>query len=58
MELLQKKPGIVGLIAQEDVPLWDIAKQYHTTKDALMEMNQLTDHVLRKGQKIMIVKNV
>lgn len=58
MELLQKKPGIVGLIATEEDSLWNIAKQYHTTQEALMEMNQMSDSTLHKGQKIMIVKSV
>lgn len=58
LDSLQKKPGIVGLIANGEDSLWEIAKQHHTTQEALLEMNQLSDGTLHKGQKIIVVKNV
>ena len=58
MEELRKRPGLIGYIAKEGDLLWNIAKENHTTVSEIMKNNQRKDEVLKKGEKILIVKNV
>ncbi|MCH5332603.1 MAG: DUF3794 domain-containing protein [Agathobacter sp.] len=57
-ELLERQPGLIGYIAQEDEQLWDIAKRYHTTEQEIVETNGLKSPKLKAGDKILIVKCV
>lgn len=58
VEVLQGRPGLTGLVAQEDEDLWDIAKKYHTTEQELIAANGLKSPKLRAGDKIIVVKSV
>ena len=58
MERLQKRPGLVGYLVREQDTLWDIAKNYHTTISQLMEINDLEQPKIQKGDKLLIVKTV
>lgn len=55
---LQEMPGIVGYIVQSGDSLWKIAKKFHTTVDNIMELNGLTEHEIRPGDKLIIVKEI
>lgn len=55
---LQKRPGLIGYIARDGDELWSIAKENHTTIAEIMKNNQKKDESLRRGEKILIVKNV
>ncbi len=57
-EQLQKRPGMTGYLVGREDTLWQIAREYNTTVADLMEINQLTEEVLRPGQKLLIVKRV
>lgn len=57
-EELRRQPGIVGYTVQEGQRLWDIAREYHTTVEKIMEINQLEEENLTPGQKLLIVKEV
>ena len=50
LEKLQKEPGMIGYVVQEGDDLWSIAKHFHTTRQELMETNDLTQETLQKGQ--------
>lgn len=56
-EELQKEPGIVGYVAQGEEMLWNLAKEYRTTEQKLMERNGLKSTQLKKGDKILIVRS-
>lgn len=58
MKKLQDMPGIVGYIVQPGDSLWKIAKKFHTTVDNIMELNGLTEHEIRPGDKLVIVKEI
>ncbi len=58
MEELQKIPGLIGYIAKNGDTLWSVAKQYHTTPEAIMLHNQKKDENLRVGEKLLIVKEI
>lgn len=51
-------PGMVGYIVTEKEKLWDIAKEYRTTVENIVQINNLTTDEVSPGDKIMIVKSV
>lgn len=55
---LQEMPGIVGYVVQSGDSLWKIAKKFHTTVDNIMEINGLTDHAIKPGDKLILVKEI
>lgn len=56
MEEVEKRPGIVGYIVKEGDSLWNLAKNYSTTEQGIMEVNQLDSEEIRPGDKILIFK--
>ncbi len=48
IEMLQKQPGIIGVLRDEGEELWDIAKKYHATAENIIEL----------GNKVLVVKQV
>ena len=56
MEELEKRPGIVGYIVKEGDDLWTLAKRYSTTKEGIMEVNEMTDEMIKQGDRILIFK--
>lgn len=58
MELLKKKPGIVGYVVQPGDSLWKIAREFHTSVDEIMKTNHLTDSAIHPGDKLILIKNV
>jgi len=57
-EELQQLPGLIGYIVKRGDTLWNIAKEYHTTVEAIMLINQKKNDELQIGEKLLIVKNV
>ena len=53
---LEKRPGVIGYIVKESDDLWSLAKRYSTTKEGIMEVNELTDEELKVGDRILIFK--
>ena len=58
MEKLKRMPGIVGYIVQPGDSLWTLARRFHTSVDAIMDTNGLTDDAIRPGDKLILVKTV
>ena len=58
MEEIQNAPGIVGIVLEEGENLFQIAREYHTSVEKLMEMNGLTSDSQKAGDKIIVVKLV
>ena len=56
MEELEKRPGIVGYIVKEGDDLWSLAKNYSTTAEGIMEVNELASEDIKAGDKILIFK--
>ena len=57
-EDLQKQPGMIGLRTKKGDPLWDIAKENHTTIDEIRKTNQKPEEPLAEGTVILILKQV
>ena len=52
----ENAPGIIGYIVKEGDKLWDLAKKYNTTIETIIEVNDLEQNELKKGQKMLIFK--
>ncbi len=57
-EKMKQIPGIAVYIAEKDEPIWNVAKAYSSTVNAIRQMNQLDSTTLKCGQKILITKKV
>lgn len=58
LEQLREMPGMVGYIVKDGDSLWEIAKENCTTVENIKELNQIQSDEIRKGQKLIIIKNV
>lgn len=58
IEHLQSMPGLVGLIADKDGALWDIAKEYNTTVENIMQLNQLDTDTIKQGDRLLLLKEM
>ncbi len=56
MGTLDNQPGIVGLTITSGDNLWNIAKKYHTTVEAVRKINHLEDQPVTDGMKILLMK--
>ncbi|MDD3367691.1 MAG: DUF3794 domain-containing protein [Lachnospiraceae bacterium] len=53
---MSELPGIVVYMVQDGDSLWDIGKRYYVPVTAIMEMNDMGNEQIKKGDKILIVK--
>jgi len=51
-------PGLAGFIANDNDTLWDIAKEYNTTPESIMELNGLASSQIHKGDRLLLMKIV
>lgn len=58
LEKLQNMPGLVGLIADRNMDLWNIAKEYNTTVESIMDLNQLESDHISTGDHLLIMKEM
>lgn len=58
MDELNSQPGMVGLTLTQNERLWDIAKKYHTTVEAIKRTNHLEDQPTGNGVKILLMKQL
>ena len=58
IEMFQAMPSITGYIVKPNETLWDIAKKFYTTMEALQEMNELESTTVHPGDKILVIKQI
>lgn len=58
MKKFNDMPGLAGVIVGSDDTLWDIAKEYNTTPESIMELNGLTSNQIYKGDRLLLMKIV
>ncbi len=58
MERLQAMPGLVGFIAEKEGTLWNIAKEYNTTVESIMQLNQLESDKVSPGDRLLLLKQI
>ena len=44
------------MLVIEGDDLWTLAKRYSTTKEGIMEVNEMTDEMIKPGDRILIFK--
>ena len=57
-EKMKRMPGIVGYIVQPQDSLWSVAKRFHTTKESVMESNELLEEKINPGDCLILVKEI
>ncbi|MCD8347941.1 MAG: DUF3794 domain-containing protein [Lachnospiraceae bacterium] len=55
---LEAVPGLTGYIVQEGETLWDIGKAYFQTPQQIAQMNGLSSEQVKKGDCLILMKNV
>lgn len=55
-ETLAKTPGVIGYIVKKGDTLWDLAKRYGTTKESIIEVNELKEEELKVNERILIFR--
>lgn len=58
MEKIESLPSIVGYVVEEGDTLWTIAKNFFTTVDKIKELNALESDKVKRGDKLLLVKEV
>ncbi len=51
-----KEPGLIGYVVQKGDALWDIAKQFYTTVETIMEINKLDSDLVHEGDVLLVMK--
>jgi hypothetical protein len=55
-EKVERMPGLIGYIVKPGDSLWNIAKKYYTTIEAIMELNELDSDMIYPGDQLLILK--
>lgn len=53
---IESMPGLIGYIVKPGDTLWNIAKKYYTTVDAIKELNELDSDMIYPGDQLLILK--
>jgi len=56
VEMADDLPGIVAYVALDGDDIWELGKRYHVMRSRIREMNHLDSDILKKGQKVLIVR--
>ncbi len=51
-----KRPGVIGYVVKDGDDLWSLAKKYCTTKEGIMEVNEMTEEHVKVGERILIFR--
>lgn len=52
----EKEPGLIGYVVKRGDELWNIAKEFYTTVDTIMDINKLENDVVHEGDVILVMK--
>jgi len=55
-EEMNRVPGVIGYIVKDGDDLWSLAKKYCTTKEGIMEVNEMADENVKVGERILIFR--
>lgn len=51
---LDSRPGMVGYMVKKDDTLWSVCKQFHSTKEHIMNINELKNENLTPGELLLV----
>lgn len=57
MEALNSAPVLKGYIVQKGDTLWKLAKENYTTIEKIMTVNNLENEIIKKGDRLLIIKS-
>lgn len=52
----EKEPGLIGYVVKRGDELWNIAKEFYTTVDTIMDINKLENDIVHEGDVILVMK--
>ena len=52
---LSSRPGMTGYLVKAGDTLWDIAKSFFTTKERIMEINEMKSDIINPGDMLLIL---
>lgn len=52
----EKEPGLIGYVVKRGDELWNIAKEFYTTVDTIMDINKLESDIVHEGDVILVMK--
>lgn len=55
-ETKAKEPGLIGYVVKKGDELWDIAKEFYTTVETIMDINKLESDLVREGDVLLVMK--
>ena len=55
-EELKNMKSMVGYLVKDGDSLWSVAKRFYTTVDMLKEINKIVDRDIKKGDRLLIVR--
>ena len=58
MNELNCQPGMIGLTMTAGDSLWEIAKKYHTTREAILSTNHIEGKSVAEGTKLLLIKKI
>lgn len=50
------EPGLIGYVVKKGDELWNIAKEFYTTPDTIIEINKLENEMVREGDVLLVMK--
>ena len=56
LQEIEKRPSIIGYLVKDGDELWDLAKRYSTTVEAICEVNEIENEPVKPGQRLLIFK--
>lgn len=51
-----REPGLIGYVVKKGDELWNIAKEFYTTIDTIMEINKLESDQIHEGDVLLVMK--
>lgn len=51
-----KEPGLIGYVVKAGDELWNIAKEFYTTIDTIMEINKMENDTVKEGDILLVMK--
>ena len=52
----EQRAGLTGYIVRKDEKLWNIAKNYHTTVENIMKINDLSSDQVKENDRLIIAR--
>ncbi len=55
-DALSRQPGLVGYMVKKGDELWNIAKEFYTTTETIMDINKMESEAIQEGDVLLLMK--